>query len=140
LFILILLCLDVYLFIYARVYFLYINIFFVIFYLFSYLNLYIYIYIFNYINYIFIQNSEENSPNKSTKLGARWKNLFMLNDFKEKDKIVFEIEVNIPDESRVLCLHDELFFVTFLIISVNLFKLDQFVYLRLLFMYMHCLH
>ena len=86
----------IYLFVYANVYFLYINIWFV-FFLFSYshLHLYIYICIFNYINYIFIQNSEEIAPNKSMKLRVGWKNLCMLNNFKESNKIVCEVGVNI---------------------------------------------
>jgi len=88
-----------YLFVYANVYFLYINIWF-LFFLFSYSHLhlhyiYIYICIFNYINYIFIQNSKEIVPNKSIKLRVGWKNLCMLNDFKESDKIVCEVGVNI---------------------------------------------
>jgi len=46
---------------------------------------------------------KENAPNKSTKLGAGLNNLCMLNDFKEGDKIVFEAEVNIPNnEIRVI--------------------------------------
>ena len=61
----------------------------------SHLHLHLYIYIFNYINYIFIQNSEEIAPNKSMKLRVRWKNLCMLNDFKESDKIVCEVDVNL---------------------------------------------
>jgi len=63
--------------------------------LFSYSHLHLYIYIFNYINYIFIQNSEEIAPNKSMKLRVGWKYLCMLNDFKESDKIICEVGVNI---------------------------------------------
>jgi len=53
-----------------------------LFFLFSHLHLFIYIYTFNFINDIFIQNSK-------IKLGAKWKNLCRLNDFKEDNKIVF---------------------------------------------------
>ena len=68
---------------------------------FTFSNLYIY----NYINYIFIQNSEKKVKNKSKVFGAEWKNLGMLNDFKEDDKIVFEREVNIQSyEIRVIHL------------------------------------
>ena len=67
--------------------------------------------------------------NKSTKLGAGWKKLCMLNDFKDGDKIVFEKEVNIQNyEIRVIhllewiiFLHNCLLFLTFLK------KLSQFV-------------
>jgi len=40
---------------------------------------------------------KENATNKSTKLRARWNNLCMLDDFKEDNKIVFEADVNIPN-------------------------------------------
>jgi len=40
---------------------------------------------------------KENASNKSTKFGPGLKNLCMLNDFKEDDKIVFEAAVNIPN-------------------------------------------
>ena len=39
---------------------------------------------------------KENAPNKLTKLGAGSKNLCILNDFKEGDKIDFEAD-NIPN-------------------------------------------
>ena len=46
---------------------------------------------------------KENALKKSTKLEAGLKNLYMLNDFKEGDKIVFEADVNIPNnEIRVI--------------------------------------
>jgi len=34
---------------------------------------------------------------KSTKFEAGWNNFCRLNDFKESDKIVFEAEVNMPN-------------------------------------------
>jgi len=56
------------------------------FYLFSYLHIYVYI----YYKLIFYTNNEKNVSNKSTKLGAGWKNLCLLYDFKEGDKIGLE--------------------------------------------------
>ena len=59
-------------------------------------NLYIYIYII--IKIIFLYKIvKENVSNKSKKLEAKLKNLCMLNDFKEGDKIVFELKVNISN-------------------------------------------
>jgi len=43
---------------------------------------------------------KENAPNKATKHGAWGNNLYMLNDFKEDDKIIFEAQVNIPNNEN----------------------------------------
>jgi len=55
----------------------------------SHLHLHIYIYIIIFLYKIAL--------NKLTKLRVGWKNLYMLNDLKECDKIIFEVGVNIPN-------------------------------------------
>jgi len=49
------------------------------------------------MNYILYKKVKKNASNKSTKLGVGWNN-FMLNDFEEdNNSMVFEPEVNIPN-------------------------------------------
>jgi len=106
--------------------------------LFIFLFTFIFIYIYNYINYIFIQNS-----NESTKLRAGWKNFYMLNDFKESDKIDFETEVNIENNeiwvirNESFFLHNCLLLLTFLKIWVNLSIFEKFNYLCLCIVYIN---
>ena len=60
----------------------------------------------------------------------------MFNDFKDEDKTVFEEEVNIP----IMFLHNCLLLLTFLKICVRFFIFEQFIYLRVFFIFMHCLN
>jgi len=88
------------------------------------------------------------SSNKSIKLGAGWKNLCKLNDFKENHKILFQIEINLlNNEIRFISLlqwssllHNYLLLLNFLKICISLLILEQFIYLHVLFMFMHSLY
>ena len=147
-FILILVCLFFYLFIYVDVYFLHINIFFVIYltiFLFTFTFIYIYIYLIIQIIFLY-KIVKENATNKSTKLRARWNNLCMLDDFKEDNKIVFEADVNIPNnEIWVIRLLGWILFVhNCLLLLIFIKKLCQFVdtwtiYLSTLIIYVYAL-
>jgi len=81
-----------------------------------YIHNYIYIYIYIYIYYIIIwiiflyKKVKDNASNKSTKLGVKWNN-FMLNNFKEDNKIVFEAEVNITNIRVIRILGWAIFYI-----------------------------
>ena len=92
------------------------------------------------MNYIFIQKSEKkNASNKSTKLGAGWNN-FMLNDFEEDNSMVFEPEVNIPNNE--IGLGWVLFYITvycYLLFKKKIVSLLNLNYLFICIVYVHIL-